>query len=266
MNQALIGVFAKIDRAEKHLDDFKADWKQPSDPSKPVDAILGKPYLNGNQITAQVYVVAPTPTQSVWLGEILHDARSSLDSLAYQLVVKHPDRVATMKSKLGEKQFYRGVSFPIFQARDQFLGDYKVKRLQSLLDPDEFTAIQDSQPCERHKTDPAADPLAILATLNNIDKHRTILIIDKRIHMSGKVGDWEYDSVSSVTKTGTQVFSMPIAADDVGAEMNVNDPTTYILFAGTGTALDGESVIIGTRDLIRNVRSLITDEFGRFFC
>lgn len=264
MRNPLDGVFAKINRAEEHLNDFKTDFKGTRS-SGPIDPILTKPYYEGGHIHFAVYMVAPSPTQSVWIGEILHDTRSALDHLAHQLIFKHPNRVATMKTEIrgGENGFNRLIQFPIFDSPDDFIRNHKVKRLKALLDPDEFAAVERSQPYKREPTNPAKDWLHVLSTLNNIDKHRTILMIDKRIRWQGGAEGFQYESISSVAETGTDIFSIPVG--DPNAKVNVDNPTQFIQFTETGTVADGEAVITYTRNLIRNTRDLIHVEFGKLF-
>lgn len=265
MRDPLVGVFAKVERAEKHLDDFKDDWKRSGLPSNPVDAIKTEPYYEGGHVHFVAHVVAPTATQSVWIGEIIHDARSALDHLAHQLIFKYPQRIAALKTGISDREFLRTIQFPIFSAPKDFAENYKVKRLKTLLDPIEFAAIETSQPYKRNPTNPAADWMHVLSVLNNIDKHRTILMIDKRIRWSGNVGDWEYESIASVTETGADLFSMPVEADEADLKVDVKNPTEFIQFAGTGTVADGNSVVMFTRDLIRQLRYLVLNDFRPFF-
>jgi hypothetical protein len=263
MSSPLVGVFAKINRAEEHLGDFKSHWK--AGVGSPVNYILTESYYEGGHIHFPAYVVAPSPMQSVWIGEILHDTRSALDHLAHQLIFKHPDRIATMKAQIkgGEKAFNRLIQFPIFDDPDNFGCNHKVKGLKALLDAKEFTAVETAQPYKRQPTDPTKDWMHVLSTLNNIDKHRTILMIDKRILWKGGAEGFEYESISSVTETGTDLFSIPV--DDPNAEVNMENITEFIQFTGTGTVADGESVVMFTRDLIRRTRDLVNNDFVKLF-
>ncbi|HZT78255.1 MAG TPA: hypothetical protein VFA27_16485 [Vicinamibacterales bacterium] len=264
----LNGVRAKIDRAEKHLDDFKAEFKRPPRPGEAGDFMIGQPQSKGNYITAVAHVVKPKPEWSVWLGEIIHDARSALDNLAYELTSKYPDRLSAyaQRPKCGATKLKRLIHFPIYKDSHEFSSNWKVRDLKTLLDPEEFTAIEDAQPYKRYQSDALSDPLFVLQELNNIDKHRSILIVDKRLQFSGKVGNEPFGRSASVRKTGAYLFRIPVT-NPVGPECEVemNDPSSHIFFAKTGLCCDDEPIITTVRALIHDVRNIVNDKFSRFF-
>jgi hypothetical protein len=94
-------------------------------------------------------------------GEILHNLRSALDYLAKVLVRTHGGK-PTPKTQ-----------FPLFteppKAQKSIIIHGGISR-QSLVLLDEL------QPY--NATDPPSQPLAVLQDLNNVDKHRTLLMVD----------------------------------------------------------------------------------------
>lgn len=116
----------------------------------------------------------PPPEFGVYLSEFAHMYRAALDNLLWQLVLL---RGATPS---------RVTQFPIYEEESQFNGESDPKRINAFTQtegvlPEDFALIEMVQPFKdrAHAPGPAkADryaawhPLALLAHLNNIDKHR----------------------------------------------------------------------------------------------
>lgn len=101
----------------------------------------------------------PLDEWAVLLGDVLHNLRSCLDHLAYQLALVHEP----------EKPPPSGTEFPIFIEREKFRsedrggGRYKIRGLN----PDVIDAIEALQPYGS-----AQHPLWVLQQMSNADKHR----------------------------------------------------------------------------------------------
>jgi hypothetical protein len=96
------------------------------------------------------------------VGDIVHNARSALDLLVADLTslpIDSPDRKRTQ--------------FPILDRPDTFEVQ-KVSYLNGVADED-IAIIEQYQPFQAD--DPLQDPLQILSTLNNADKHRHLHIV-----------------------------------------------------------------------------------------
>lgn len=101
----------------------------------------------------------PPESWSLLLGDFIQDLRASLDHSIYALsTTKESDRI----------------EYPIKIQEDQYIGDAREIALAGVAD--EYRAIVDaSQPYHRGTVKAAKeDPLAILAWLSNVDKHRLI--------------------------------------------------------------------------------------------
>jgi hypothetical protein len=143
----------------------------------------------------------------VLIGECLHNFRSALDSLAWELARTPPDDPP------------RGTTFPIFRSAGDYRnlwsarsGYYATRGM-----PVEAQAIiEDAQPYQRGN---AADghPLWVLHSLSNEDKHRTF-------HLAGAaLGAYETEVVEQVGVTSPKLkfFRGPFKDGAVIARMNL---------------------------------------------
>ena len=102
-------------------------------------------------------VKLPDPPKdiSTIVGDCLHNQRSSLDDLVWQMVESNPPN----------KPDHRNM-FPICTSRTAYQSQLKIGRLQGIPEPTK-DLINDLQPYD----DPG-HPLALLSKLHNADKHR----------------------------------------------------------------------------------------------
>ncbi len=164
MADRLESAWLKLDRAHEHRETFSRlgtergheitrPWPLSHDPENDEFTLtLGK-------------VPSPKPGLSLVLGDAVHNYRSALDHLAFQLV-KHPDR------KPREKRTPDGeISFPICASEKT----YCAKSIQGAADraKDEIRAIQ--------PFNLGWDPLLVLKKLDDRDKHRTIHLVTHTI-------------------------------------------------------------------------------------
>lgn len=117
----------------------------------------------------------PEPIQtpdrwSVILGEIVHDTRSALDHLVWQLVLAHGQQPGFMNQ------------FPIHSDRPRTKQDGKNRaagwrRSLNGMSPEATAFIKRMQPYQRRNRAGLTSfvPLELLADLSNIDKHRTLV-------------------------------------------------------------------------------------------
>jgi hypothetical protein len=166
----LEGVWAKLDRARDHLNVLDVEW----------DKFLGSepcPYgfvtaRDSESLDYEIRVnvrASPPPILSAIVGDILHDCRSALDHLAWQLVI-------AAGGKPG-----RHTWFPICDTLDQWRRDTEYRRrtddrrgpLYGIPPGSDIWAfIELAQPYNRG---PAAEHFSTLRKLSNRDKHRSLL-------------------------------------------------------------------------------------------
>ena len=151
---------AKLRRAEQHIERL--------------DDAVGR-YLNGegrapimNKQADGVTLVVEVPMLreppgclSLILGDALHNLRSALDYLAWQLVLAN-GRTPTEHTQ-----------FPIYDNRLTKKGKPRSVDVDGGIDGQALTLIERLQPYHR-VNDPARHPLSILRHLSNVDKHRTL--------------------------------------------------------------------------------------------
>jgi hypothetical protein len=101
----------------------------------------------------------PPPRLGVLVGDFVHNLRSALDHVVWQLALTRGDEPSTE------------LQFPIVSDRERWPGAVR-RRLPDV--PDEAVRlIETMQPY--HHDDPMTHPLAVLRDLSNEDKHRVIL-------------------------------------------------------------------------------------------
>jgi hypothetical protein len=189
MSTALTGVRAKLGWAVHHfelLDSAIQKWNEPPGNS----TITAKPDLP-NQRHALVYL-EPRPKPLEWslsAGDYLHNLRSSLEHLVCQVVVSEggaPAHHHAFPITVTKKAWLDNVS-----NRDPKRGPGPLEGITP--NSPAWVLIANAQPyVGRNKAAAQATPLATLARLNNIDKHREL-------------------NVSSVTMSDT--FSLNVSAE-----------------------------------------------------
>jgi hypothetical protein len=151
----------KLSRAEKHLRGFNQCVQR----FRETDPYRTTRHLEGDG-AEHVYTVEirsyPPPDLGAIVGDLLHNLRSALDSVVYDLSV-------AAKPALTEKE--RGsVGFPI-ALREKNFDMAKVRYAPR--------AAQAEVKCAQPYTGDKADmhPLWLLSRFNNVDKHRQVLVV-----------------------------------------------------------------------------------------
>jgi hypothetical protein len=170
---------------------------------------------------------APPVTQlSLIIGDCLHNLRSALDNLAFELALAH-------KGERLSKTMERDSGFPILpKCSDQALKN--LNRNLRGVDPTAKTIIQGLQPYNRGEGFATNDPLWQLNQLNVEDKHRlphvTLL---GTASLSYWVQGFEADEIEPffpVIQDRAPIARYP-AIDNTGAEVNVQlTPTFSVAF------------------------------------
>jgi len=175
------GSRAKLARADELSDALYGYTARTVGLLQPGDAVSLRTQLDTNTWEYRVWVDAVDPIASaklgVFVGDIVHNIRSALDHVAWQLVMHGG-------VQLSESQA-RKVMFPITDSEPEF----KSQTPKSLpgVRPEEMTAVERFQPYNRldsflHFKNGA--PLARLRELSRHDKHRVItpvLVVPARL-------------------------------------------------------------------------------------
>lgn len=171
----LVGVKAKLDRAEELLNTLDAEWDQWRDDAEP----WGATYEVGDNFKRIIFVFqinqTPPPRFSVVIGEIVHDLRSSLDHLASYLVEINSSKPTLTTAWPIEPSSWAWAHKVERRSRPWQLwrkkGGGPLKGIPR--NSDGWTLIHSAQPYIR--SDKARhDPLWTLHQLWNTDKHRTL--------------------------------------------------------------------------------------------
>jgi hypothetical protein len=152
----------KLDRASHHLNTLNAkalEWREGKTHRyvSDIDRESGKQF---------VYIRFPEPVPAelrLIIGDCLHNLRSALDNLAYELAVRHHG-----SSPLPEP-FDRRSEFPIFG--DRPMDERERRNKIGCIHPRAQAIIKRLQPHNRGDMF-ASDPLWKLHQLSNMDKHR----------------------------------------------------------------------------------------------
>ena len=149
-------IAVKVDRAQEHLASLSAEVRLYLD-SKPY-AVSAKRHPESGRLIYFVAGVRPTPPKlSALLGDTIHNLRSALDHLAYQIVW-----VGIGKSPSSH------VYFPIADDRAKYL-EQRRRQLKGAT-PAAISTIDSLSPYKGGN-----DELWQLHKLNNVDKHRVLI-------------------------------------------------------------------------------------------
>jgi hypothetical protein len=154
----------KLDRANQHLKELWVElrrWRE-SRPYLITDELDTK--SGDNVVYAKMRGSTP-PVILTLIGDCLYNFRSSLDHLVHALAVEHMKRPLTDAESII-------TAFPIFKD----LAGFKKKGARRIryLAPRAQAVIERLQPY--HAANPTSHPLWFLNQLNNIDKHRRLLV------------------------------------------------------------------------------------------
>ncbi len=167
MPYRLVGARLKWDRAQAQLNVLEGEIREfVRGADRPYNFTLNRTAETG-RVSILINIVRQTPQMwSVQIGEIIHDLRSALDHMVYEIAATY-----------GKGNVPTGTEFPIFIDKARFHstkrggGLYKIRGLP----PNAQTSIEEIQPFQRSKT-PTLHRLWALQELSNWDKHRLLLI------------------------------------------------------------------------------------------
>jgi hypothetical protein len=163
----------KLDRASEHLARLEVLTHAVSDMHREAsDARRGLDVTNG------VYQ-GQLEQCSLVIGEILHNARSALDSLVFEIATKYSPAPLTDSQE-------RALQFPITDTAQDFKSALSRGVLFSVPKP-ACDSIWNMQPCNSGSSSPARW-LRILRDLSNRDKHRQVNVVWHRTTVTSTAG------------------------------------------------------------------------------
>lgn len=167
----LLGTLSKIRMADSHLKLLDQVWSQyvRSEP-RPYKFVVDVDAETGDHTIYSKVIRPPTPMLSVVVGDILHNLRSSLDHLAWQLVIRAGATPG------------RHTYFPICDTEQRWLDEVERRRRSG----DRASPLKGIEPgsaiwkfiqaVQPYKGAIYADAMTALRILSNADKHRQLLI------------------------------------------------------------------------------------------
>jgi hypothetical protein len=171
LEEALSGVREKLRRAEHHLETLQVEWrKHPGPDLSPYRFTIHIKPDTGDHFIHAEFVKPPPLLLSVIVGDVLHNLRSALDHLAWEMV-----------KRAGGKPG-RHTYFPICDTEGEWRSRVEQRR-RSDDPPSPLTGIDPESPIwafiqgvQPYKGAVHANALTQLRILSNADKHRSLLI------------------------------------------------------------------------------------------
>lgn len=159
MTNPLAGCRAKLDRANEHLDVLTTEVRR-----NPVGVeIIPEHSIERGELILRVTKVPEFPIRwGTIIGDALHNWRSGLDQLAFELV------------KLDKGRHWPHSQFPIADEVNLLAKSWRFQGTMERLSPEHRALVEYFQPY-RSTSDPKQDTLAWLRVLSDLDKHKVII-------------------------------------------------------------------------------------------
>ncbi len=204
----------KLDRAFQHLQSLETEVQRWLG-SHPY-AFVEEFYAQRSENVLRVVALEPPPAMfGVIIGDCVHNLRSALDNLVYDLAISYIG-FAPLPEDLAKR-----LEFPIFGNRAMKPGEHRTKI--GCINPRAQTVIKRLQPCRRGD-DFVYHPLWKLRELSNFDKHRLVhlAMLDQRENVFGAA--WGRNtSIEHLTFPGAEIIEPlskePIEGIEDGAEV-----------------------------------------------
>lgn len=262
-NPALSSVRAKIGRAEHHLRDIDSALRLliGSDPTANQPVIFDYE-SDGKEVIVRLTECKPIdPALPLMIGDCLHNLRSALDHLVYQLALKNGAPPSS-----ADKTF-----FPIYLTKPEF--DERVKKLvKPFISNPALTEIEKCQPYSAYDVPDEAD-IWILNKLDIFDKHRLLVIAGQKCAPTEftltivATGEQRHEIIPEPewkpVENGAEIIRFRFAAHPGKMRVQIK-LVTAIQFIKTGLTADG----VGVQDALRQciaIISQIVNDFGEDF-
>jgi hypothetical protein len=216
-----------------------------------------------------VIIAGPIPQPdirfSIIAGDIIHNLRSTLDHLVWQLVLRD-----------GQEPTDRN-QFPIYTSEDRFVKEVKSRQKNPersvlygiTIDGDAWAIIEKAQPY--HSPKPMANHIGILGRLSILDKHR---IVCSQIGFADNISDvirWSDDAVLLEERIGSMALSFEQQTEivryrfigDSDPNVNVKGTLTIIPTLGEGHSEGRTQISIGAFPSLIDSVTAIADEIAK---
>ncbi len=236
----MLGHRFKLERADEHLkrlEDEVLRWLG----TQPYRFIYEFNPESNEKIVRVEVIDAPPVEFGITIGDIVHNLRSALDNLVYELVVtRHGDSPPP--------EFVKYSEFPIFG--DRPMKAWERKNKIGGIDPLAQADIEELQPYKRGNNF-ASDPLWVLHKLSNFDKHRlphlTLVLRVATLHF---IGDFvpvlpkDIEWTEGPLEDGAVVGRYPPPTGDPQEKVNVDfHPILSIGFGHGSPPVEGRWVL-----------------------
>lgn len=249
MTANLDGVRVKLLRAKAHLEELRSRLGPLA--AEATQSIVEAPDEHNPSILIYRVTRVPDidPMVAAIAGDIIHNLRSALDHLAWQLVV--------LDGGLPTER----TAFPLHESPTNEKGNPRVLTIQPVInDPLIMAAVETMQPysAANYGHDPRTDSLGIIGRLDNIDKHRLLLTVTHTLDRhepswwGANEGDptptWAFNLEPLWTNAEVARFDFGSAAPPAGFEPNLKLSITIgEQEANWGKGLDIVGVLDGLR-------------------
>jgi hypothetical protein len=205
----------KIERAKQHISDLEIELGNTRGRYKEVRLLEKDPDF-GNTFLAWKNLPIYSFESLAIAGDAIHNIRSSLDQLAYQLAVAGTDRTPR-----------RTVCFPIAKDRDTYEAE-KARKVKGIR-PEAVELIDRLKPYKGGN-----DMLWRIHELDNIDKHRYVFTVGKNALFTAR---WWDSGHEFVLKPSGLKADAPLFARVFNTEVQ-----DYVEFSGSESLIDPEVI------------------------
>lgn len=221
----------------------------------------------GYRLIQEEYAASPPLIEwGVWTGECVHNLRSGLDNLAYALARLHRD----------PPERPQDIAFPIYREKKKF--DENGKRNIAQLPQQAAAVIERIQPFQRDGSPEEGvaenDPLLLLQSLNNTDKHRVpsvVLLAPASLSHFHKIEFRSDEEAAANAPPDLTAWTGPLKPGVVLVEMRTKHPIASVKGRSDIHAVVALETEDGPRPLDQVLKPLlvytcmIVDQFRAFF-
>lgn len=263
-NSALDGARAKIERTNHHLQQIDIAIGQLwASESENVSASLPCHRMEGQQLIVFRPHSAPVdPSLSLAVGDCIHNARSALDHLVFQLAILNSAPVESATK----------TSFPVCLTPHEFKNATR-RKLAPFVGALALAEIEKLQPYSTG--DKEQDILWVLSQLDIIDKHRLLIVTKSKVRPTGFTITTPNGQQASAylpphewkpSDAGTELIRFDLTGSSLPpGKLNVQIITAMtIQIEKTGLICDGMIIQATLTDCIQHTVNII-DSFGRMF-
>lgn len=259
---SLAGVWAKIDRAESQL--LKLDKHVgrylDSDP-------YGMRFQYDTDLNMFAYIIhvsaEPTLDIAVRFGDLVHNLRSALDHLAWQLVVAGGNTPRTEPP---------ATQFPIYTESITRTGKPRIINIPPGVSGRMMGTLEGMQPYHR-RDNPKLHPLGILQDLSNRDKHRTLnltaaKLLDTKCHVinphTGERYGRQFQTGVIQDQDVIGLFQLPPGITSLPDDWEIEgEGQSFVAFKEPG--LESMAALGVAEDVLKYVRDIVIPAFQPFF-